>query len=216
MGDYGRTPGVQQNDASETYAILQSLLNTHTGDDIELYCDNSGCVNIWDKMTDTCENTCAIMKPERGNYAAMWNRIGHLRRERMYVGSTTKMTWIQSHVQDEKKRTSTSSLLTCACRQASGNLEECTKPKEKCHWLHEGNDEADRLAKQAKGLEEITDMSELMRGEEEYVLYSGKEVAQGAYREWINKKLVHKYIRVCKSVGIRKLKVAQGQAQQTL
>ena len=41
--DHGRTPGIQQNDASETFAVLQSLLNTHTVDDIELYCDIQGC-----------------------------------------------------------------------------------------------------------------------------------------------------------------------------
>ena len=49
----GRTPGVQQNDGSETYAILQSLLRTHTTDDIELYCDNQGCVNNWDRTMKT-------------------------------------------------------------------------------------------------------------------------------------------------------------------
>ena len=42
--------GVQQNDASETFAVLQSLLKTHMADDIELYCDNRGYVNIWDRM----------------------------------------------------------------------------------------------------------------------------------------------------------------------
>ena len=216
LEDCGRTPGVQQNDASETYAILQSLLNTHTGDDIELYCDNQGCVNIWDKMTDAYESTTTLKKPKRGNYAAMWNRIGHIRRERMYLGSKTSMNWIQSHVQDEKKRTSTSSMITCACRHASGNLEECTRPGDRCHWLHEGNDEADRLAKEAKGLSEIVDVSELMKGEEEYVLYTGREVAQGEYREWIHNKLINKYIKVSKSVGINKLKKAQEQSQQTL
>ena len=216
MEGCGRTPGVQQNDASETYAILQSLLNTHTGDDIELYCDNQGCVNIWDKMTSAYESMTTAKKPKRGNYAAMWNRIGHIRRERMYLGSKTNMNWIQSHVQDEKKRTSTSSMITCACRKASGNMEECTRPTDRCHWLHEGNDEADRLAKGAKGLSEIEDMSELMKGEEEYVLYTGREVAQGEYRAWIHSKLINKYVRVSKSVGIRKLKTAQERSQQTL
>ena len=48
--DHGRTPGIQQNDASETFAVLQSLLNTHTADDMKVYCDNQGCVNIWDMM----------------------------------------------------------------------------------------------------------------------------------------------------------------------
>jgi hypothetical protein len=44
--DHGRTPGIQQNDALETFAVLQSLLNTHTADGIELYCYNQGFANI--------------------------------------------------------------------------------------------------------------------------------------------------------------------------
>ena len=44
----GRTPGIHQNDGLGAYAILQSLLRTHTTGDIELYCNNQGCVNNWD------------------------------------------------------------------------------------------------------------------------------------------------------------------------
>ena len=43
--DWGRTPGNQNNDASETYAILQSLLHTHPDSDLHMYCDNQGCVH---------------------------------------------------------------------------------------------------------------------------------------------------------------------------
>ena len=39
-----RTPGKQQNDASEAFAILQGLINTNPMDPIKLYCDNQGCV----------------------------------------------------------------------------------------------------------------------------------------------------------------------------
>ena len=73
----GRTPGVQQNDGSETYAILQSLLRTHTTDDIELYCDNQGCVNNWDRAMKTQGNRKARQK-----YAAIWTRIEGVVQER--------------------------------------------------------------------------------------------------------------------------------------
>ena len=135
--------------------MLQSLLNTHTTDDIELYCDNQGCVNIWDRMTVQHDAGSGPDAARRGNYAAMWNRIDRLRRDRARKGSSTVMNWIQSHVQDKTKRVSTSSNIECACRAASGDS-KCTMPGDECHWLHEGNDEADRLAKLSKDMSEIT------------------------------------------------------------
>ena len=72
--------------------------------------------------------------------------------ERNVRGSNTSMHWIQSHVQDEQKRKSTGSKVMCACRKASGHTKECTVPGDEHHWMHEGNDEADRLAKQSKEL----------------------------------------------------------------
>ena len=52
-----------------------------------------------------------------------------------------------------------------ACRAASGCESECTVPGDKCHWMHEGNDDADRLAKLSKDVCEITDPTELLRDE---------------------------------------------------
>ena len=88
----------------------------------------------------------------RGNYAAMWNRVDRLRRDRARKGPSTGMIWIQSHVQDEAKRVSTSPNIDreCACMAASGCELERTVPGDACHWMHEGNDEADRLAKLSK------------------------------------------------------------------
>ena len=56
----------------------------------------------------------------RGNYAAMWNRVDRLRRDRARKGPSTGMIWIQSHVQDEAKRVSTSPNIDreCACMAA--------------------------------------------------------------------------------------------------
>ena len=57
----------------------------------------------------------------------------------------------------------------CACRKASGHTTECTVPGSEHHWMHEGNDEADRLAKQAKDMSAVHGMAELLKGEEAYV-----------------------------------------------
>ena len=106
--------------------------------------------------------------------------------------------------------------MLCACRKASGNEEECTRPTEAHPCLHEGNDEADRLAKLSKDLEPITDLTELLKGEEAYVLGTGNEIAQGAYRAWIQTKLNNTYVETSQSIRLSKLKAAKGEAQQTL
>ena len=137
---------IQQNDGPETYAILQSLLRTHTADDIELYYDNQGCVNNWDRTVER-----HVSRRQRQKYATIWTRIEGIVQERTARGSSTSMHWIQSHVQDEEQTKSTGSKVMCACRKASGCKEECTVPKYKHHWMHEENDEAARLAKQSKG-----------------------------------------------------------------
>jgi hypothetical protein len=102
----------------------------------------------------------------------MWNRIDRLRRDRKRKGSSTVMNWIQLHVQDKATRVNTSSNVECACRAASGCELECTVPGDRCHWMHEGNDEADRLAKLSKDMCEIIDLTELLKGEEAYVYTS--------------------------------------------
>ena len=137
--DRGRTPGIQHNDASETFAIQQNLLNKHTTDDLELYCDNQGCVNIWDRMIAQHDAGSGSGIAHRGGYAAMWNRIDRVGRDSTRKGSITVMSWIQSHVQDEAIRVSTSSNIECTCKAASGCELEYTMPGDRCHWMHEGN-----------------------------------------------------------------------------
>ena len=89
------------------------------------------------------------------------------------------------------------------------------------HLKHlETSDEADRLAKLSKDLEQIIDLTELLKCEEAYVLGTGNELAQGAYRAWIQAwiqaKLNNKYMKTSKSIGLSKLKAAKGEAQRTL
>ena len=62
----------------------------------------------------------------RGDYAAMWNRIGRLRRDRKRKGSSTVMNWIESHVQDEAKRVGTSSDIEFACYVRAGLLPDAS------------------------------------------------------------------------------------------
>ena len=104
----------------------------------------------------------------------------------------------------------------CACRKASRDAEECTVPGNRHHWVHEENDEADRLAKQSKDMDAIQGMTELLKGEEAYVLGNRRGIAQGGYREWIIENLMNKYMRGSKTIGINRIKQAKGNAQLTL
>ena len=128
-----RTPGVQQKDGPETYAILQSLLRTHTTVNTELYCDDQGCVNNWDRAMGTQVNRKARQK-----YAAILTRIEGLVQERAMRGSNTSMHWIQSYVQGENKRKSTGSKVICACtNRMLGDISEMpgnpSAPREHVH-----------------------------------------------------------------------------------
>ena len=116
-------------------------------------------------------------------------------------------------MQDEQKGKSTGSKVTCACGKASGHAKECTVPGNEHHWMHEGNDEADRLAKQSKDMDAMYGMAELLKGEEAYVLGNRGGVAQGGYREWIIENLTSKYMRESKSIAINMIKEAKGNAQ---
>ena len=121
-------------------------------------------------------------------------RIDKLRENRGATRAAREMHWIQLHIQNEQKRASNKSKLRCACRKAPGKGEECTQPGDSCHWLHLGNDMADGLAKEAKGMEVVGDHVELMKGEGEYVLANEEETAQGEYREWIKQIIINKYV----------------------
>ena len=82
---------------------------------------------------------------------------------------------------------------------------ECTVPGNRHHWMHTGNDEADRLAKQSKDMDAIHGMTELLQGEETYVLGNRGGIAQGGYREWIIENRINKYMRESKTIGINRI-----------
>ena len=56
---------------------------------------------------------------------------------------------------------------------------------------------------------EITDPTELLKGEEAYVLGCREEVAQGSYREWIQEEVTEKCIKTSGSVGLGKVRLAR-------
>ena len=78
----GRVPGKQTNDAAETRAILQGLLDTHPSDPLVIYCDNQGCVDNWHKPRGKHKLEGLNM-----NNRAMWNRIQALREHRQELGT---------------------------------------------------------------------------------------------------------------------------------
>jgi ribonuclease HI len=183
----GRTAGKQANDASETRAILQGLLETNPEDDLTIYCDNQGCIDTWHKPMKMHK----LMGIERNN-KAMWNRIQAVREHREDVGSETRMEWVHSHVDDEKRRKKGGKgKYTCACGGTNEEGQEgCTKPNEEGHWVHVGNEAADSEA--AEGAKkQKPDKEEVRAGEYPYIIVSKEndtDSAQGSYKEWVELK----------------------------
>ena len=183
----GRLPGKQSNDAAETKAILQGLLETNPRDDMIVYCDNQGCIDIWNRVEKLQEN-----KETNRNNKAMWNRIGEIRKHREEKGARTRIEWVHSHVDDEKRREKGGGgKYKCAC---GGTREPgqkgCTHQGEEGHWIHNGNEEADKQAgmgayKQKPKEEDIN------QGEYPYTIVNANDKQdgpQGKYKEWIEQK----------------------------
>ena len=82
--DWRRTPVNQNNDAHETYAILQSMLHTHPDSDLHMYCDNQEYVQKWRGYREGRTR-------ERERNAAMRSRIDSLRDQRDRRGAETMM-----------------------------------------------------------------------------------------------------------------------------
>jgi ribonuclease HI/exonuclease III len=174
----GRIAGKQSNDAAETEAILMALLHTHPDDDLVIYCDNQGCVDVWNKIM--VEGTVGINSQNR----ALWHRIWGLADHRKGTGKQAQMRWVHSHVDDEARRTDvTRAKYQCAC----GKQGECTVPGERGHWIHEGNERADGLAE--RGSTRPKPGAERTRaGELRFIIHSASNptnMAQGRYKTWV-------------------------------
>ena len=58
--------------------------------------------------------------------------------------------------------------------------------------------------------------TELLNGEEAYLLGCREEVAQGSYMEWVQEKVTKKYIDTSGSVALGKVRLARGMSRLTL
>jgi ribonuclease HI len=174
----GRISGKQSNDAAETEAILMALLHTHPDDDLIIYCDNQGCVDVWNKVM--IEQAVCVNSQNR----ALWHRILGLADHRKGTGKQAQIRWVHSHVDDEARRTDVArAKYQCAC----GKQGECTVPGERGHWIHEGNERADGLAEQ--GSTRPKPGAERTRaGELRFIIHSANNpanMAQGKYKAWV-------------------------------
>ena len=172
----GRLQGEQMNDGAEAMAILENLKGTNPNDAIEMYCDNSSCVSKWSRLVNG--DTYAM----EWGYRAIWNRIQGLLKVRNKCGSVTSMRWVHSHVDEEKRRTSKNSKMTCACREEGET--ECN-PR---HRHHIGNEKADEEAKEGAGEPGGDDWGDAAKGEMWFILRDKDGFAQGSYKEWLKKR----------------------------
>ena len=78
--------------------LLQVLIETHPATGLHICIDNQGVVKRWEK--DMRADPRARSK---GSARAAWDRIEHIRQEREKAGGITKVSWIHSHVERDKK-----------------------------------------------------------------------------------------------------------------
>ena len=176
----GRIGGDQKNEAAEAQAILRVLLNARPKDKVHIFSDNMGCVQKWMRMERFDREGEMINWENR----ATWHRITGIIKEREANKTETRLKWIHSHVDDEARRTAPTKGTRCACR-TDPNRDECAKPGEPTYWMHKGNEEADAEAKEGAHKEPDHDIVEVARGESEYILHCGQNVAQGCYTKWV-------------------------------
>ena len=80
----GRLQGLQSNDLGEAMALLQGLRSIHPSQDCEIFIDNTGVVDTWEK--DTLNNPRARL---HSTGRALWNMIQLLKNARERAGAET-------------------------------------------------------------------------------------------------------------------------------
>ena len=83
----GRLQGLQSNDLGEAMALLQGLRSIHPAQDCEIFIDDTGVVDTWDKET---RNNPGARLDRTGR--APWNMIQLLKRAGQRAGSRTCTT----------------------------------------------------------------------------------------------------------------------------
>ena len=136
----GRLQGLQSNDLGEAMTLLQGLRSIHPEQDCEIFIDNTGVVDTWDK--DTLNNPRARL---HSTGRALWNRIQLLKKARQRAGARTRVQWVHSHV-DDPARQQVKSTSRHKCARQGANM-KCLPS----HPHHKGNEAAGRLA--TEGLE---------------------------------------------------------------
>ena len=169
----GRVQGKQSNDGAEAMGILRALLQVNPRDDLDIYCDNTGCLSKWNRVNMARQPT------EHWGFRAIWNRIGLLKAERDRHGSRTGMKWIHSHVDEANRRDTAKSRHRCACLEPGEH--ECDPN----HPHHVGNERADELAKRGARETGGVDYDEAARGEMWFVLRGENSFAQGSVKEYL-------------------------------
>ncbi len=169
----GRVQGKQSNDGAEAAGILRALLRVNPKDDLDIYCDNTGCISKWGKVNKPGQPT------EKWGYRAIWNRIGLLKVLRHEKGARTSMNWVHSHVEEGSRKDSSRSKFRCACLEV-GQV-EC----DPLHPHHVGNEKADMLAKEGAWKDGGDDYDEAARGEMWFILRGEDGFAQGAVKEFL-------------------------------
>jgi ribonuclease HI len=160
--DSARLIGEQSNYLAEAIALLEVLRSTNPWTTLDIYIDNEGVVQEWEK--DKRERTKERMQtPGR----AIWNRITNLRE---YRSGITRVHWVHSHPDGKVNKTSRE----CACGAA---------PPEVCdenHRHHRGNDAADDEANKGANKErESRGEGHPSIGEEELILiWAAEEVKE--------------------------------------
>ena len=142
----------------------------------------------WNKLgTDTI----------RWGFRALWDRIASLKGRRDERGANTEMHWVHSHVDDEMRRTQQTKGMVCACREHGE--QECDAQ----HPHHEGNERADRLAKEGAFRDGDDTLATVAAGERVVVLgeVGGGAVCQGAYGAWMRDRIVTQSIKDAAAEG---------------
>ena len=159
---WGRLAGEQNNSYAEAMALLQAMRHVHIGDDMDVYIDNLGVIQRWDKLQGH-----DVRGRIGGGARAVWSRIQCLQQARNEAGARTEVHWVHSHVEDKERQErqpkggeggESGRVLRCACAwwdvDSSDRFAQGVQKCDPSNYHHVGNDAADEAANQGKGLQE--------------------------------------------------------------
>ena len=150
-------------------ASLLGLRRIYPAQDCEMFIDNTGVVDAWDK--ETLNNPRARLN---STGRALLNRIQLLKRAIQKAGARVWVRWVHSHVDNTaRQQVNATSRHKCACEGANMKYSPY-------HPHHNGNEAADKLA--TKGLEGQEPREYNLRrstGDEHFTLMRQGKLCQG-------------------------------------